>query len=350
MKPYLMLADGMSPHSLKWARELSKHFELSVVSFSGFREELYSFLPNRNLYALGRSVSPTGGNLSLLSVIPEVNKIVTAIRPAFVHAHYVTSYGLVAAIVKRINRVPFTLIMSAWGSDVLVTPHRNRFYYSITKFALNQSDVITSDSYFMADCIREMVARQVLVFPFGIESMPEVCKDDKDDDLIFSNRLLKSNYNVDKIIRLIYKLKDKFPKINLVIANEGYEKRGLEALVSTLGITDRVTFVGLLSSEEQARYYKTARYYISIPTSDSTSVSLLEAMSFGCIPIVSNIPANREWVINNYNGVFFYDKIELEDMSRLGGQIVDINRIIVAQNGFWPKNIAQFVRAVSEAA
>lgn len=36
--------------------------------------------------------------------------------------------------------------------------------------------------------------------------------------------------------------------------------------------------------------------FISIPSSDSTSVSLLEAMCCGLFPIVSDLPANREWI------------------------------------------------------
>jgi glycosyltransferase involved in cell wall biosynthesis len=47
--------------------------------------------------------------------------------------------------------------------------------------------------------------------------------------------------------------------------------------------------------------------FISIPGSDATSISLLEAMSAGCIPIVSDLPANREWIINGENGIIVND-------------------------------------------
>ena len=55
--------------------------------------------------------------------------------------------------------------------------------------------------------------------------------------------------------------------------------------------------------------------YISIPTSDSTSVTLLEAMAAGSLPIVSDLPANREWIEDGKNGFL------LEDMSKLNEKI-----------------------------
>ena len=41
---------------------------------------------------------------------------------------------------------------------------------------------------------------------------------------------------------------------------------------------------------------------MSLPRSDATSVSLLEAMACGCLPVVSNLPANREWISDGVNG------------------------------------------------
>jgi len=42
---------------------------------------------------------------------------------------------------------------------------------------------------------------------------------------------------------------------------------------------------------------------VSIPSSDGTAISLLEAMGYGCIPVLSDLPANNEWIINNENGI-----------------------------------------------
>ena len=45
--------------------------------------------------------------------------------------------------------------------------------------------------------------------------------------------------------------------------------------------------------------------YLSSALSDTTSVSLLEAIACGLFPIVTNIPANREWIVAGTNGLLF---------------------------------------------
>lgn len=58
-----------------------------------------------------------------------------------------------------------------------------------------------------------------------------------------------------------------------------------------------------LAKEENLYYYSSAMFYISIPKSDGTSISLLEAMAYGCIPITSDLPANKEWINHLENGI-----------------------------------------------
>ena len=58
----------------------------------------------------------------------------------------------------------------------------------------------------------------------------------------------------------------------------------------------RWRFAGRLGPEELAALLARADVYLSASRSDSTSVSLLEAMAAGAVPVVSDIEGNREWV------------------------------------------------------
>ena len=53
---------------------------------------------------------------------------------------------------------------------------------------------------------------------------------------------------------------------------------------------------GIDAADTQAGWYARARWYVSLPESDSVSVSVLEALAHGCIPLLSDLPANRELV------------------------------------------------------
>ena len=52
MKRYLILSDGQSVHTLKWAKELIKYFNIYLISFNGFSKELNEIIPKENLFDL----------------------------------------------------------------------------------------------------------------------------------------------------------------------------------------------------------------------------------------------------------------------------------------------------------
>jgi len=335
---YLLFSDGTSPHTLKWVKELSQHFELYLVSLNGMNKSLLEYIDEDKIYVLTESVKTSGGNFKLLLKYFEIKKIVDEISPLYVNAHYLSSYGVLAALLKKSNRT-IKLIQSTWGSDVLVTPFEGKLKFYMAKFALSCADVISSDSYFMTDKINEIYKNcYTMTFPFGLEKFDKDEDIEKDKDLIFSNRMLSENYNIDSIIKWFSKQSSNY---RLVIAHNGVMRDELERLVETLNLETKVSFVGFLNIEEQAYFYRTAKYYISIPTSDSTAVSLLEAMRYGCYPIVSNLSANREWILDNVNGKFFDENYVLEKQIKY--DVININQEMILQKAIFENSIRLYV-------
>jgi glycosyltransferase involved in cell wall biosynthesis len=56
---------------------------------------------------------------------------------------------------------------------------------------------------------------------------------------------------------------------------------------------------------ELAGWLARAEVYLSASRSDSTSLSLLEAMAAGAVPVVSDIEGNREWVADGQGASLF---------------------------------------------
>lgn len=336
---YVILADGKSPHTLKWVKELVKFYDLFLVSLNGVNREIYEFIQKEDVFVVNETVNANGGNGKLLLKYFDTKKIVEKIEPKFLNAHYLSSYGVIAALIKRSNR-GLKLIQSTWGSDVLVTPYENSIKRNIAAFGLSQADLITSDSYFMSDKISELCANEKIeTFAFGLDEVDMNSQSEKDENLLFSNRALSENYNIDKIIKWFAGLKN--DKLRLIIANDGDLKNELQDLAKRLGVLEQISFVGFLNKEEQDDLYKKAAYYISIPSSDSTAVSLLEAMSFGCYPIVSNLPANREWIIDECNGSFFSKDLVLPKRDE---NIQNINKNIISKKAIFSQSIKNFVK------
>ena len=299
----VLLGDGDSPHLLKWARALAPQVELWAASSRGFAPGFDALVPAGRRLALDTRPDFEGGNVALLRHLPRLAAWLKTVRPDWIHAHYLTSHGTLAWLATRLFGAPGALVGSAWGSDILVTPQRSALMRWLTGRVLRACALTTSDSQAMAQRMRELGAGEVMTFPFGLEALPALpASGAKEDHLLFANRGLEPIYDPARVLRLFARVSEGWPDAELVVANDGSLRAALERQAAECGLAPRVRFVGRLDAATQAGWYARARWYVSLPTSDSVSVSVLEAMAQGCIPLLSDLPANHELVRSSDNG------------------------------------------------
>jgi glycosyltransferase involved in cell wall biosynthesis len=109
-----------------------------------------------------------------------------------------------------------------------------------------------------------------------------------------------------------------------------------------------VRFVGRLGAAEQARWYSRARWYFSLPKTDSVSVSVLEAMAHGCVPVLSDLAANRELVQDGKNGVIAGPDAAsvvaaMEALAPRAHQIALANRDWIAVHAIFPDAVTRYL-------
>ena len=348
----VLWGDGESPHLLKWARALAPQLELWAASSRGFLPGFDALLPSERRLALHTRPKPGGGNAALLRRLPQFASWLKRVRPDWVHAHYLTSHGTLAWLARTCFGTPGRLAASAWGSDVLVTPQRSALQRALLGRVLRHCALTTSDSLHMAQRMRELGAAEVMCFPFGLESLPPL-PSHKDDALFFANRGLEPIYAPQRVIDVFAAIAAQWPQARLVVANEGSLRGALQAQVRHLGLLDQVRFVGRLDAAAQAEHYARARWFLSLPHSDSVSVSVLEAMAHGCVPLLSELPANRELVRSGDNGLILADGASpspaaLQSLRSRGGAIALANHGWVQQHAMFGPGVAAFLARLRE--
>jgi L-malate glycosyltransferase len=346
---YVLFGDGQSPHLLKWARALAQQpgLNLFAASSRGFApgfDELMS--PQRRL-ALNTQPQAGGGNVAVLRTLPRLAAWLRRVQPHWVHAHYLTSHGLLAALSQSLLGVPGRLVGSAWGSDILLAPPRGRAWRSATRWVLGRCALATSDSQHMAGRMRELGSREVMVFPFGLEALPEASSD-KDPFLFFSNRGLEPLYQPERVLAVFADVAWHWPQARLVVANEGSLRAALQAQAARLRLAQRVVFTGRLDAATQALLYDQATWYLSLPASDSVAVSVLEAMAHGCLPLLSALPANAELVRHGNNGLLLPPGgrpaiAEMQALAARAGEVALANRAWVAENALFGPSVERFL-------
>ena len=95
-------------------------------------------------------------------------------------------------------------------------------------------------------------------------------------------------------------------------------------MIKEKGLSDKVFFLGFIKNSDLPNYLALADGYLTASLSDSTPVALLEAMSCGLVPIVSDIDGHKEWV-NLKNG-FMFNKHSKEDLTKKIEQFLRLSK------------------------
>ena len=349
----VLIGDGESPHLLKWARALQPRVQIYAISSRGFLPEFLQLLPDARRLALHTAPDHGGGNVALLKQLPKVGAWLAEVNADWLHAHYLTSHGTLAWAARTGWRLRARIAGSAWGSDILVTPQRGAAWRWLTRKVLSACAVTTSDSDFMAQRMRELGAAEVLVFPFGLEALPKQ-NVKKTPWLCFANRGLEPIYRPERVIAAFAQIATAQPEARLVLANDGSLRAALEADVAARGLAQRVSFVGRLDAQAQASHYARSAWFLSLPESDSVSVSVLEAMAHAGVPLLSDLPANRELIGDSARGLIVGDsdaaladlpaRMAALDAERLGTG----NREWVARHGLFEPGVQRFLTRLRE--
>ena len=349
----VLFGDGESPHLLKWALALAPHVELWVASSRGLAPELAMLVAPERTLLLGHATKFAGGNVALLKTLPRLVRWLRGVDADWISAHYLTSHGTLAWLARK-RGVRAQLAASAWGSDILVAPRSSALLRWVTSRVLRDAAVCTSDSAHMAQRMRELGARDVMTFPFGLDALP-AAPTAKEPCLFFANRGLEDIYDPQRVLTLFAGVATAWPDARLVVANSGSMSDALKTQAAELGLAGRVEFVGRLDAAAQSAFYARARWYVSVPRSDSVSVSVLEAMGHGCIPLLSDLPANRELVRDGVNGLIVPDgqaALPVPALERLAADAESIavaNRDWVGANALFRPSIAAFVARLEES-
>ncbi|HSG28434.1 MAG TPA: glycosyltransferase [Candidatus Krumholzibacterium sp.] len=296
--------------------------------------------------------------LGYIAGLPAIKSRLERFSPDIVNALYVSGYGFTAALCGY-----RPLVVSALGSDMLVDYPSSPVHRMQIRRALLSADLITTDADNLTEAVVAAGAdrERVLKVFFGIEESifhpPSAVRAGPAGRRIrvISTRNLYEIYN----LRLLTDAAAMLPAdadVSFTICGDGPLRRPLEERVRRAGMEGRFEFTGKLAPEAVAEKLRGSDIYVSTSLSDSTSVSLLEAMACGDIPVVTDIPANREWIEDGVNG-YLVDTGSPEGLSSrilefAAGRmpvtrIIEANHRLIMEKGLWETNMGRLETAFS---
>ena len=243
----------------------------------------------------------------LPSLVLSFKRLLRDLKPDLVHAGPIQTCAFIA-ILAGANPV---LTMS-WGFDLMDDVHKGRMWEYATRYTLERSTFFTSDANVTRDkaVAYGMDASKTIVFPWGVDLDHFAKKEEKiksETFTLFCNRSWESRYGVDVLAKAFVKVAQQKGDVNLLLLGGGSQGSMLRSIFMKGGVLEMVNFGGQVSQTDLPRWYHMADLYISPSHVDGSSVSLMEALACGLPCLVSDIPANKEWVFENENGWLFRD-------------------------------------------
>lgn len=294
----LLVSDAQSIHTRRWAVSLKGlGYDVSIASFR-----------NYEINGVDVHVLPSFGlgKLGYFLAIPYLRFLIKKLKPDIVHAQHVTSYGFLCAISKL-----KPLVVTAWGSDVLVSPQQSFLLKFFVKYALKNCNHITTVASHMNSVIVALgiAEEKISTIPFGVDlnifSHRVASVLDNGIFKIISTRHFFPVYNVDILITAASILKNRGVNLELFLVGSGPEKSLLDKLIIQYSLEKEVKFFGRVDQTVLPELLSRADVFVTTALSDGNNISLNEAMACGAFPVASQIPANAQWINDGHNGFLF---------------------------------------------
>lgn len=315
------LSNGESIHDYRFLSKmiqyghepfLISYFGTDLVQVKGVRTYHFNY---RKLYGFNRYINymlgfHTAKKVYTFQVAYHLKKLLRKLKPDILHTNFIHYEGFCGALTGF-----RPTISMPWGSDILINSDRSLFDNLAAKFTLKRADMIAIDCELVREKITRLAnypAEKIVTVLCGADLNvfnTSVSGDEIRDRLgvngkkiLLMNRNFRPVYGVEYFIDALPIIMKKVPEAYAILIGDGPTKAICQKQVEKLGIKDHVYFAGAVDETKMAKYLNAADIYVSTSLSDGTSVSLLEAFACALPVVVTDIPANKEWVEDGDNG------------------------------------------------
>lgn len=299
----------LMPVSVSWSREAALRLaelghEVHVIDFKSElvgnylngRHELYS----DGLARLERSVAAihvmSGRHTSQLRYAlyaPHLRKIC---RRANLDVLLALWGGGFSAIAYLSGFRPYSIFLG--GGDVLRV---SGWQKSFSRHALACARIVFANGDYFCRRAREFAPNASIVpLYYGVDTARFTPGSPPASPVVIvCTRGFSRTYNNSYIVEALAAMPDCLPEFRVIFTSTGELFDQTTCLADRLlspAVRRRVEFLNGVTDNALLEHLQCAHMYTSVSRYDGTSISLLEALSCGLFPVLSDIPQNREWI------------------------------------------------------
>ncbi|HCL4438288.1 TPA: glycosyltransferase family 4 protein [Clostridium botulinum] len=213
-------------------------------------------------------------------------------------------------IIKEFLNKNISLI-SILHNDRLIIYHQNLIYSKIiNKYICVSKEIKTKLTNVLLNKRRDIVTK---ISPIQIKNINRTYSKKGPLKIGFAGRLVKEQKRCDYLIQLIEILNKENINFEIHIAGDGYYYEIIKQLIEYKHISDKVILYGTIPFYKMNDFWNKLDVYLNLSDYEGTSLSMLEAMGNGLVPVVTNVSGVNEFVKNHING-FVVNKGDIEEI------------------------------------
>lgn len=289
----------------------------------GFRQNIFYHEVAVNQYSLFR-YPPYD-----LTLASRMAQVATLYELDLIHVHYAVPHAVSAYLAKQMVGEQLKVITTLHGTDITVLGE-DPTLHNIICFGMKQSDAVTAVSQSLKQQTRELFQKeqpidviynfvdQRVYYPHNTGYLRENYAQPHEKLLIhISNfRPVKRTHDVIRIFDMVQR---ELPA-KLLLVGQGPEWSSVLDLVQSLGLTDKIHFLG--RQDDIAQFMSIADLFVLPSAKESFGLVALEAMACGVPTVGSRIGGVPEVVIDGETGFL----AELGDVETMASHAIQILR------------------------
>lgn len=317
---YPPLGGGGGVFAKALAEELVKENNVDVLTshYKGLKKkEIINGVNIFRVPVLCRSSLNVASFLSLISFVPSAiingTKILKKRKYDVINTHFAVPTGPVGIFFSKLLNIPN--VLSLHGGDIYnpskkISPHRhNLLRMLVRKVMENSTEVIAQSTNTKSNALDIYCpSKNIHIIPLGIPK-PFIAKTSRKElglkeeatyIISIGNFTKTKGYNF--LIGAMEILKDKYPKLNLLLLGDGPEYSPLVKLSCELNVEDRICFVGSVHGAKKFEYISVSNLYVLSSIQESFGISIIEAMCYGLPIIATNSGGPTDIIKDDING------------------------------------------------
>jgi len=200
------------------------------------------------------------------------------------------------------------------------------FFYELLQYYEPIIHIFVAVSEDIAIKLKNLIPHRkddVVIRPCGVDISTQLVRDysllSEPIQLMYGGRIVNKQKRVYDLLLLVKMLEKKEVSFHLKIVGSGNDEAWLRKQfdVQCPSSTHKITFEGVVPHNQMPNHWKAADICVMVSDFEGTSVSMLEAMAQGCVPVVTSVSGIAKVIEDGANGF----TVPIGDMEKMADLI-----------------------------